>query len=146
MISRDHIESILKVNGVPPSSDDDIIRSVLLSARYNNDEVDTAIMVLREDAKTRQTRVDGLHKVFHTNDSLNSAEISDLLGIDVDLSHVKVQRSNTAQLNYPQIFVIWISSIFIAAVGILLYLYSAEMGPFAVASEIGADEYYYDID
>lgn len=135
MISREHIESILKINGVAPTSDDSEIRSVLLSARYNNDEVDTAIMVLRQDSKTRQTRVDGLHKVFHTNDALNSAEISELLGVDVDLSHLEMQRQATNRLNIAHIMLISISSMFIAVAGILLYLYSSDMGPFADKTE-----------
>ena len=41
MIKRDQIESILKINGVAPSSPDEQIRLVLLSARYSKDEVDT---------------------------------------------------------------------------------------------------------
>ena len=36
-------------------------------------------MVLRENTKTNQTRVDGLHKVFRSSEALNSEEISQLL-------------------------------------------------------------------
>lgn len=142
MISREHIESILRINGVSSASHDDQIRSVLLSARYNNDEVDTAIMVLRQDVKTRQTRVDGLHKVFHTNDALNSSEISELLGIDVDMSHFKPHRSAASSFNLMQVLMISMSSVLIAASGILLYLYSAHMGPFATASELEISNEY----
>jgi len=141
MISREHIESILRINGVSTTSNDDEIRSVLLSARYDNDEVDTAIMVLRQDPVTRKTRVDGLHKVFHTNDALNSHEISDLLGIDVNMSHFSSSGTNTQAINFLQILMIWLSSVFIAATGILLYLYSADMWPFAIATDLHQNAY-----
>ena len=55
MLQKKDIETILKINGVSAVAPDEEIRTVLLSARYNNDEVDTAIMVLRENMKTHQT-------------------------------------------------------------------------------------------
>lgn len=86
MIDRDHLERILKLNGLAPTAADEEIKSVLLSARYKEHEVDTAIMVLRENKLTNKTKVDGLHKVFRSDSTLNAAEISALLGIDVELT------------------------------------------------------------
>ncbi|MCA9355822.1 hypothetical protein KC865_04750 [Candidatus Kaiserbacteria bacterium] len=130
MINREHIETILKVNGVAPGSSNEIIRSVLLSARYSKDEADTAIMVLREDVKTRKTRVEGLHKVFRSNEALNSEEISKLLGIDADIDETIAIRSQSRELPLIYQFIIWLLSVVVATSGILFYMYLNQMGIF----------------
>ncbi|MCA9357658.1 hypothetical protein KC902_00165 [Candidatus Kaiserbacteria bacterium] len=130
MISRDQIETLLKINGVSSSSPDEHIRSVLLSARYTKDEVDTAIMVLREDVKTKQTRVDGLHKVFRTNEALAPAEVSALLGIDVSIADTIEQRQKARQLSTLQIMIVWLMSVAVAVSGIMFYMYMQKVGVF----------------
>lgn len=130
MISREQVESLLKINGMSAASPDEHIRSVLLSARYNRDEVDTALMVLREDMKTKQTRVDGLHKIFRSDESLRPKEISKLLGIEVDASQF-VEVSQT-QRDYAtiQYIVVWFFSVVLAVSGILFYMYVNQVGMF----------------
>lgn len=130
MIKRDQIESILKINGVSPGSPDEQIRSVLLSARYSKDEVDTAIMVLRENTKTNKTRVDGLHKVFRTSESLNSEEISQLLGIEVNIDKTFERQARAGSSPTWQYAVVWLLSVAVAAAGILLYMYLYRVGVF----------------
>jgi hypothetical protein len=130
MISRDQIEKILKVNGVAPGSPDEQIRSILLSARYGKDEVDTAIMVLREDTKTRQTRVDGLHKVFRSTQALKPEEISHLLGIDVTIGDTIVNRNKQRNFTIFQYVFVWVLSVVVAVTGILAYMYLHEIGVF----------------
>lgn len=131
MMKRDQIESVLKINGVEPTSPDEQIRSVLLSARYSKDEVDTAIMVLREDTKTNKTRVDGLHKVFRTNEGLQPDEISQLLGIEVNLSD-RVQVDAIQQKNFSKLqnVLITLLSISLAALGLAFYMYIYQVGLF----------------
>lgn len=94
MIEKRNIEAFLRVNGIPATAKDEEIRSVLISARWNNNEVDTALMVLKENTKNQETHVDTLHKVFNTDNRLSSAEISALLGIDVQLSNDDVNDVN----------------------------------------------------
>lgn len=130
MINREQIEAILKINGVAPSSPDDQIRSVLLSARYSKDEVDTAIMVLREDVKTNEAHVDGLHKVFRTNDALKSEEISRLLGIDVTLEDEVVPQSRHRTMSTMQHVLVWTLSVVVAIMGVLFYMYLHRVGIF----------------
>lgn len=130
MINRDHIESILKINGVAPGSPDEQIRSVLMSARYSKDEVDTAIMVLRENIKTKTTRVDGLHKIFRTDESLRPEEISQLLGIEVNIDQTLNARSKSKELSGIQYMFVWISSVVLAVSGILFYMYLYKIGFF----------------
>ena len=130
MIRREQVESILKINGVPESAADEEIRSVLLSARYNKDEVDTAIMVLRENVTTNKTRVDGLHKVFRTNETLSPEEISQLLGIDVTLEERVVPQSRVRKMSVFQIIIVWMLATSIAFAGIIFYMYLHQVGFF----------------
>lgn len=112
------------------SSPDEHIRSVLLSARYNKDEVDTALMVLREDLNTKQTRVDGLHKIFRSDESLRPKEISKLLGIEVDASQfvpAEQKHRNYAAIQY---IVVWFFSVALAVTGIMFYMYINQVGLF----------------
>jgi len=113
-----------------PSEPDDVIRSVLLSARYNDDEIDTALMVLREDTKTKQVRVEGLHKVFRTDNALKPQEISDLLGIDVNLEHYLPPIVQSRTFVTSTLISVWILSLLLAVVGVLLYMHFNNVGIF----------------
>jgi hypothetical protein len=139
MLQKKDIETILKINGVSPSSPDEEIRSVLLSARYNNDEVDTAIMVLRENVNTHQTRVDGLHKIFRTDEGLKPAEISSLLGIDVQVDEVTVRSNRNRELSLTQQLLIAILALILALTSVGFAMYYYEVGMFhPTASAFGS--------
>jgi GTP cyclohydrolase III len=132
MIDRKQIESILKINGVKPTSPDERIRSVLLSARYDSDEVDTAIMVLRENTKTNKTHVDGLHKVFRTNEALAPDEISQLLGIEVNVStRVTTDEVHSTKSIFGfQNIVIGVLSFVVAILALVFFMYIYKIGIF----------------
>jgi hypothetical protein len=129
MLEKKHIEAILKINGIKPTSPDEEIRSVLLSARYSEDEVDAAIIVLRENTVTKTTSIDGLHKVFHTNNALNSSEISALLGIDVNIDTLP-EVTKKDELEPTHIVFITVSAIIIAFIGIFIAMYLYKVGIF----------------
>lgn len=130
MVQKDKIEAILKINGVTPTAADEEIRSVLLSARYSKDEVDTAIMILRENVKTKETRVDGLHKVFHSDEHLKANEIAQLLGIEVEISDAPLQIRRSRDLSSVQYVVVWIMAVLVALGGISYYMYLHQVGVF----------------
>lgn len=92
MIDKNSVERYLRANGINPSAPDDEIKEVLFSAKWHEDDVDTALMVLREDPKTHETHVDSLHKVFHSDDRLKPETISALLGIDVEIKEPTVRE------------------------------------------------------
>lgn len=85
MLDRSVIERMLKANGVETVASDEEIRSVLISAKWHDDDVDAAITVLRENTATHQTRVDSMHKIFRSDEKLKPETVSSLLGIDIDL-------------------------------------------------------------
>lgn len=135
MITRENIEEILKINGVTPTAPDEQIRSILLSARYDDDEIDTAITVLRENRNTKKTRIDGLHRVFRTDEALKPSEITELLGIEMDVTDPVEAHAHQRDLSQTQLMIIWLSAIGIAFVGILLYMYLHQIGPFHAGAE-----------
>ncbi|MCD5380962.1 MAG: hypothetical protein LR008_00080 [Candidatus Pacebacteria bacterium] len=130
MINKTQIESVLKINGVSPSEPDERIRSILLSARYSDDEVDTAIMILRENVKTNKTRVDGLHKIFRTEEALRPEEISQLLGIDVEISDRVAPQAKGRDMSDFQYATVWLLSVLLGVGGIILYMYLHKIGIF----------------
>ena len=132
MIEKRNVEAFLRVNGIPPTAKDEEIRSVLLSARWNNNEVDTALMVLKENVKNNQTHVDTLHKVFNSDDKLSSAEITKLLGIDVNLSNFEAESvSKKYQLiENSSSLIVFILSLIIAVSSIGYLMYQEKAGFF----------------
>ena len=135
MTDRRQIESILKVNGIAPTAPDEEIKSVLLSARFNNDEVDTAMMILRENIKTNETRVDGLHKVFRTDTALHPSEVSKLLGIDIDIVDERSRRSDPRKFTFLELALLSLASSLLAIVCLLMYMYAEGIGWFHPSAE-----------
>lgn len=138
MIDKKHIENILKINGLHPTAKDEEIKSILLSARYNHDEVDAAIMVLRENTVTNQTKVEGLHKIFRSDQMLNSAEISSLLGIDVDLEERVTAGSKARELTTLSQAFLLSFSILLAIAALVIYMYISHVGLFHPTSAFAA--------
>lgn len=130
MMQKKHIEEILTVNGIKPTSPEEVIRSVLLSARYNKDEVDAAIMVLRENTTTKETHVDGLHKVFRSDDVLSPEEISRLLGVDVELDESRSLATRKREPSFIQYLILVLIACCIAAAGVVWAMQMHQVGPF----------------
>ena len=138
MLEKHNIEAFLKVNGISSSAKDEEIRSVLLSARWNDNEIDTALMVLKENTKTFETRVDTLHKVFNTDDRLSAAEITLLLGIDVTLSPIDVGDINVKRHHVDTIQTVCalVLSIVIAISSVGYLMFKAKAGVFYEAGVV----------
>lgn len=131
MLKREQIELLLRINGVSPSSPDEEIRSVLLSASFDDDDINTAIMVLRENTANNTTRIDGLHKVFRTHDTLKPNEIFSLLGIDVGVGDLPVDhKAEIERKNLIQNSIIIILAVVMASGGVFLAMYIYKVGLF----------------
>jgi len=132
MIDRNHIEQILKLNGLAATAADEEIRSVLISARWNKEDVETAITVLRENVNTHKSRVDTLHDVFLTDKKLSPEAIHSLLGIDVqvDSNELETLRVSRRNLYHWQIVSIFIIAILIAVTMVLGMMYLSGFGVF----------------
>ncbi len=130
MISRSQIVKILKINGVNAVSPDEDIRSILLSARFNEDEVNTAIMVLHQNHQADTERVDGLNKVFRTESGLNAAEVSNLLGIEVDTDSLVPAASRRRDFSALQVIAVWFFTAVVAVLSALFFMYTYSVGIF----------------
>ena len=121
MFTKEHIAKLLSVNGLSIDAPDEEIKSLLLSAHWHQDDVETAVMVLRENKDTHTTHVDTLHNIFRSDDRLKPETVSALLGINMELSaddlekHDRYKRGN---LPFSTALVIFFVS-FSLAVGIL---------------------------
>ncbi len=138
MLDRKHLERILKINGVSPTAADEEIRSVLLSAHYRNEEVEMALMVLRENLDTKATRVDSLHKLMRTDQTLSAKEISKLLGIEIALPVVRrgAQARSLSPSSTAERIVVAILSVVVALIGLGLAMYVLEFGVFHATAAV----------
>ncbi len=134
-MNKKHIETILRTNGVDPSSPIGEIRSVLKSARYAEDEIDSAITILREEIDTsvvvKESGIsDGLNKLFRSHENLQPKEISELLGITVTLSETVEFEDDTSSFLKSRPLLILMASFALATIGILSYMLIFKVGFF----------------
>lgn len=99
MLDRTFIEKMLKANGVPATAPDEEIRSILLAANWQQEDVSSALVVLRQNKETAETKVDVSEDIFRSDSRLSPEAISRLLGIDVEVT----RQNSTAQSSrhYP---------------------------------------------
>ena len=132
MMKQDKLITLLKINGVERNAPDSEIRSVLKDARYTNDEIDSALFVLKQRIEdTNEIRTDGLQKVFYTDGHLMPSEVSNLLGVDFDASHIfKPRKILTRTLTTGQMTSIIIISILIGVIAVMYYMFANGIGVF----------------
>lgn len=110
MIDKASLEQFLRINGISPTASDQEIKSVLLSARWENDDVDTAMLVLRENTATHESSVDSVHKVFRSDERLTPESVSKLLGISMDATDILSAYSlDTKYVHLPTIMILIVS-------------------------------------
>jgi len=135
MIEKKRIEDFLRANGVPATAPDEEIRSILLSASFDENEVNTALLILKENTISNETHIDTLHKVFRSDNRLKPSEISSLLGISVNLSDNDIYY-NTADKRRTTIINAFFISLFVVIfvfLGLFIMMYVDQVGPFYVA-------------
>jgi len=135
MIEKKRIEDFLRANGVPATAPDEEIRSILLSASFDENEVNTALLILKENTISNETHIDALHKIFRSDNRLKPSEISSLLGISVNLSDNDIYY-NTADKRRTTIINAFFISLFVVIfvfLGLFIMMYVDQVGPFYVA-------------
>lgn len=130
MVDKNQIETLLRIHGMSPTSPEEEIRSVLLSAQYNTDEIDTAMTVLRENIYNKTSRLEGLHKIYRTDSGLQPKEVSSLLGIDMDIQEVEMRNHRTRKLTGGQNFIVLAVALLLALFGLMYSMYLHQTGPF----------------
>lgn len=136
MFQRSDVENFLKVNGISIDDSDDVIKSVLISAQWHKDDVDAAILVLRENKISKKTHVSSLHKVFRTDERLRPETISALLGIEMNVTpkDLKEHKQNHQMKLRPfQILQMILISIILSVTFMFGAMWYLKMGIFHVA-------------
>jgi hypothetical protein len=135
MMNKKHLENILRINGVSPTAPDETIRSVLVGAHFHDDEIETALTVLRQNTVTNTSRLDGLHKVFRTDDRLAPVEIAKLLGIEVKVDCPDKFHKNARQEETPPRYslIVFLAGVF-SVVAVLATMYFLRIGIFHPAA------------
>jgi hypothetical protein len=138
MINRDRLITLLNINGVNKDATDVEIRDVLSDARYSNEEINSALYVLKQNEDTIHVRTDGLQKVFYTDGHLLPSEVSGLLGVDYDASNsFKPKKALTRELSFSQMLSIILAAALIGAVAVMYYMFANDIGlfhPIAIAA------------
>lgn len=135
MFERRHIEELLRINGVPTTAPDEEIKSVLLSARWHEKDVETAMHVLRENKTNHKTHVDSLHKIFSSDSKLRPETINALLGIDIEIPRGGIDtdkrhiRRSVTPLKVIQIFCV---TIILSVLCLFFSMWYFEIGMFHV--------------
>lgn len=150
MFQRNQIEKLLKLNGVKLDSPDDEIKSILISAQWHDDDVEAAILVLRENKNNHNTHVDSLHKVFRTDDRLPPEAISSLLGIEMNVTSADIKLRHTRArggVTPSQVMIVGGFSLVLSFVFIFAAMWYLKIGFFSpdsylVYEEIGNFCYY----
>lgn len=132
MIDKSALEQFLRINGIQPTASDEEIKSVLLSAQWHDEDVDTAMLVLRENVDTHESHVDSLHKVFRSDERLTPDAVSHLLGINMDTSTQYSTENNHSSSQRTVLFLLLIGVITfaIAMAFIVGSMWMLEVGPF----------------
>jgi hypothetical protein len=130
MIDKRHVESLLHLHGMSPTSPEEEIRSVLLSAQYDSKEIDTAITVLRQNTSDNTSRLEGLHKIYRTDQGLKPNEVSELLGIDINVSALEIKNHRARGMTGGEYFIVLSLALVLAFGGLLYAMYEHETGPF----------------
>ncbi len=130
MIERQFIEKLLTANGVDPSAPDEEIKSVLISAKWNRDDVDTAIMVLRENLSTHEQRIASVKHVFHSDERLKPETITSLLGIAMEVPPPEEAVRKRGGISIGTVLVLILVACVFSAVGVAWMMWQLHMRPF----------------
>ncbi len=135
MLQRSYIEQILKLNGVAATAPDHEIKSILLSARWHEKDVETALLVLRENTTNHETQVDSVHRTFRADDQLKPETISALLGVEVNVLNNEVsvnKKRRRLTVSISQLTLIGVISLMISAALLFSSMWYMQMGIFHI--------------
>ena len=129
-MNRDQLLTVLKINGLEPTAPEEDVRAVLRNARYSAHEVESALHILRDANAIEDARVDGLHRVFYSDEHLRPNEVASLLGVEMQVD-MPIKRWKRGQdFTETEIWIIVIGSILIAVITTVTCMAAAEAGYF----------------
>ena len=137
MLERAQVERLLRLNNVEVTAPDEEIKSVLVSARWGEKDVETALIILKENTTNHETHVDTLHKLYQSDHKLKPEMITALLGIDIDASKsdITVERGSRKRvLTFVQGAEIVLMSSVLAALFVTFAMWYFQIGYFHLSN------------
>jgi hypothetical protein len=84
---KEQIENFLKLNGVPIDASAEEIRGALRSARWGEDDIESALETLRGTVKGANAAAVASRQLFHSDAHVEPETLSALLGVSVRTKH-----------------------------------------------------------
>jgi hypothetical protein len=143
MIDEKQLEELMRVNGLAPSAAPDEMRNVLLASGYTEEEIQSyfASKQAQQNIEPAALQKSGARKLFRTNERLQPAEISQLLGVNVVVKEVIMAEVQKEPVTMFQFMVLWLTSVVLAAAAVTAYMYTEKMGMFhPVMDEVSLDK------
>jgi len=90
MLEKEHIENFLRLNGILCTAPDEEIHGALLAARWHEDDVAAALVVLRGGEKSKEVspetkRMASARQLFRSDNHLAPETLASLLGVEIKL-------------------------------------------------------------
>ena len=139
MQDRAFINNFLKINGVSADASDDQVGTVLKDARWTDDEISTALTILRGDVDDSGIVAVTKHDaaLFRPDIDISSRQLSRLLGVDVIVDPSLIHNSHKKRGKQAFIkddLAIWtiivLLSIILALVIAWLLMFTMKIGPY----------------
>lgn len=125
MLDRGHIERVLRLNGLEPNAPDEEIKDLLVNARWREDDVDAAIIILRSDPRSQNSNTYHIQDALLTERKLAPEMLNSLLGIDVEVNNVAERHRSALKRTYHiQLISLVLFSILAALVFLLIVVQS----------------------
>lgn len=121
MFTKEHLQKILRVNGLSSESSDEEIKKIIAYAK--GQDVNEAIALLREeqvtDVSNKDKKPDFQTNLLAVEGRLKPASIKRLLGIDLEVNYADLEeaRESRKRISFTQILSIALCSLFVALVG-----------------------------
>ena len=137
MMTRDELETLLKIHGESLNSSIERINDILSKAGYSPADITLLLTYKQNHPDGALRRVTGLHKVFRTDQCLAPDEINALLGVEVTVDEIHSYAKRQPK-NYIETIMIVFFTLLLAAFGLVFAMYFGEVGIFHEAGVFGA--------
>jgi len=142
MPDRQFINQFLKINGISAESSDDDVKNALKRAKWSEEEIATALLILRGDVDDSGIVAVTKHEtaLYRPDIDLSSRNLSRLLGVDVVVDPalvrdhktgtVKKRRGRQVAEDIALWTMIFLLSITLALVVAWILLFTMKIGPY----------------
>ena len=133
MIKKSLIENFLRLNGIPLNAEDEVIRSALVEAKWHEEDVEVALLVLKGNKKDDTVEVTAARQLFHSDARVAPETLSSLLGVTVNIDSNQLYAVYQDDKQYEPVTHPFLMTMFLVAGAFVIGLammYAMKIGPF----------------